>query len=140
MTKYVSKENLEQYDSILKSYLGSTLDNIILEKVSRLQLPVTAVRGETVTMDANKAYEITVGETLTLALTAAEDTTIVNEWQGTFDTSNTAPTVTWPANVIWAETPTVKANTHYEFNIRLSGGKYYGLVQEWNINTQEENV
>ena len=33
MTKYVSKENLEQYDSILKSYLGNTLDNIISEKV-----------------------------------------------------------------------------------------------------------
>lgn len=33
MTKYVSKENLEQYDSILKSYLGNTLDNIISEKI-----------------------------------------------------------------------------------------------------------
>ena len=33
MTKYVSKENLEQYDTILKSYLGNTLDNIISEKV-----------------------------------------------------------------------------------------------------------
>ena len=33
MTKYVSKENLKQYDSILKSYLGNTLDNIISEKV-----------------------------------------------------------------------------------------------------------
>ena len=33
MTKYVSKENLEQYDTILKSYLGTTLDNIISEKV-----------------------------------------------------------------------------------------------------------
>ena len=33
MTKYVSKENLKQYDAILKSYLGNTLDNIISEKV-----------------------------------------------------------------------------------------------------------
>ena len=33
MTKYVSKDNLEQYDTILKSYLGTTLDNIISEKV-----------------------------------------------------------------------------------------------------------
>lgn len=140
MTKYVSKENLEQYDSILKSYLGNTLDNIILEKVSKLQLPVTATSEDTVAMETNKAYEITVGETLTLTLTAAKDTTIVNEWQGTFDTGSTAPTVTWPADVIWADTPTVTANTHYEFNIRLSSGKYYGLVQEWNINTQEENV
>ena len=79
-------------------------------------------------MDANKAYEITVGKTLTLTLTSAEDTTIVNKWQGTFDTGSTAPTVTWPANVIWADTPTVVANTHYEFSIKLSSGKYYGFV------------
>ena len=43
-------------------------------------MPVMAVSGDAVAMDANKAYEITVGETLTLMLTAAEDTTIVNEW------------------------------------------------------------
>lgn len=108
--------------------------------VRKLQLPVTAVSGETVTMDANKAYEITAGETLTLTLAAAEDTTIVNEWQGTFDTGSTAPTVTWPSDVIWADTPTVKASTHYEFNIRYTGGKYYGLWQEWRLNTEEESV
>lgn len=105
--------------------------------VHALQLPVTAVSGDTVAMDANKAYEITVGETLTLTLNTAEDTTIVNEWQGSFDTGSTAPTVTWPADVIWAYTPTVEANTHYEFSIRLSGDKYYGLVQTWKISTEE---
>lgn len=108
--------------------------------VRALWLPVTAASGDAVAMDANKAYEITVGETLTLTLTAAEDTTIVNEWQGTFDTGSTAPTVTWPADVIWADTPTVEANTHYEFSIRLSGGKYYGLVQSWAIKTEEESA
>ena len=108
--------------------------------VRALWMPVTAASGDAVAMDANKAYEITVGETLTLTLTAAEDTTIVNEWQGTFDTGSTAPTVTWPADVIWANTPTVEANTHYEFNIRLSGGKYYGLVQSWAIKTEEESA
>ena len=103
--------------------------------VRALWLPGIAASGETVAMEANKAYEITVGETLTLTLTAAEDTTIVNEWQGTFDTGSTAPTVTWPADVIWAEIPSVVANTHYEFNIRYTGGKYYGLVQTRQIST-----
>lgn len=103
-----------------------------------VKLPVvdTPVSGDTVVMEANKVYIITVGESLTLTLTAPTDTTICNEYQGSFDTGATAPTVTFPANVIWVETPSVKANTHYEFNIRYNiGGKYYGLVQEWNINT-----
>ena len=102
-----------------------------------VKLPVveTPASGDTVVMEANKVYIITVGESLTLTLTAPTDTTICNEYQGSFDTGATAPTVTFPANVIWVETPSVKANTHYEFNIRYIGGKYYGLVQEWNINT-----
>lgn len=86
-------------------------------------------------MDANKVYDITIGESLTLTLNAPTDLTVTNEYQGSFDTGATAPTVTFPADVKWAETPSVEANTHYEFNIRYIGGKYYGLVQEWNINT-----
>lgn len=101
-----------------------------------VKLPVveTPASGDTVVMEANKVYIITVGESLTLTLTAPTDTTICNEYQGSFDTGATAPTVTFPANVIWVETPSVKANTHYEFNIRYTtGGKYYGLMQAWNI-------
>ena len=102
-----------------------------------VKLPVveTPVSETTVAMDANKVYDITVGESLTLTLNAPTDLTVTNEYQGSFDTGTTAPTVTFPADVIWAETPSVEANTHYEFNIRYIGGKYYGLVQEWNINT-----
>ena len=104
-----------------------------------VKLPVveTPVSGTTVAMDANKVYDITIGESLTLTITinAPTDLTVTNEYQGSFDTGATAPTVTFPANVIWADTPSVEANTHYEFNIRYIGGKYYGLVQEWNINT-----
>lgn len=102
-----------------------------------VKLPVveTPVSETTVAMDANKVYDITVGESLTLTLNAPTDLTVTNEYQGSFDTGATAPTVTFPADVIWAETPSVEANTHYEFNIRYIGGKYYGLVQEWNINT-----
>lgn len=103
-----------------------------------VKLPVveTPASGDTVAMEANKVYVITVGESLTLTLTAPTDTTICNEYQGSFDTGATAPTVTFPADVIWAETPSVVANTHYEFNIRYTGGKYYGLVQTWEIGTE----
>lgn len=107
-----------------------------------VKLPVveTPASGTTVAMDANKVYDITIGESLTLTLNTPTDLTVTNEYQGSFDTGSTAPTVAFPADVIWAETPSVEANTHYEFNIRYTGGKYYGLVQAWNINTEEEIV
>ena len=107
-----------------------------------VKLPVmeTPVSETTVAMDANKVYDITIGESITLTLNAPTDLTVTNEYQGSFDTGATAPTVTFPADVIWAETPSVEANTHYEFNIRYIGGKYYGLVQKWNINVEEEIV
>ena len=102
-----------------------------------VKLPVveTPVSETTVAMDANKVYDITIGESLTITINAPTDLTVTNEYQGSFDTGATAPTVTFPADVIWSDTPSVEANTHYEFNIRYIGGKYYGLVQEWNINT-----
>ena len=104
-----------------------------------VKLPVveTPVSETTVAMDANKVYDIIIGESLTITINAPTDLTVTNEYQGSFDTGATAPTVTFPADVIWAETPSVEANTHYEFNIRYTGGKYYGLVQAWEINTEE---
>ena len=107
-----------------------------------VKLPVveTPVSETTVAMDANNVYDITIGESLTITLNAPTDLTVTNEYQGSFDTGATAPTVTFPADVIWAETPSVEANTHYEFNIRYIGGKYYGIVQAWSINTEEESV
>lgn len=107
-----------------------------------VKLPVveTPASKTTVAMDANKVYDITIGESLTLTLNAPTDLTVTNEYQGSFDTGSTAPMVTFPADVIWAGTPSVEANTHYEFNIRYIGGKYYGLVQAWNINTEGGSV
>lgn len=103
-----------------------------------VKLPVveTPVSETTVAMDANKVYDITIGESLTITLNAPTDLTVTNEYQGSFYTGATAPTVTFPADVIWTETPSVEANTHYEFNIRYIGGKYYGLVQPWKISTE----
>lgn len=70
-----------------------------------VKLPVveTPASGDTVVMEANKVYVITVGESLTLTLKAPTDLTVTNEYQGSFDTGATAPTVTFPSNVIWAE-------------------------------------
>lgn len=104
-----------------------------------VKLPVveTPTSETTLAMDANKVYDITIGESLTLTLNEPTDLTVTNEYQGSFDTGSTAPTVTFPSNVIWADIPSVEANTHYEFNIRYMSGKYYGLVQTWNINTEE---
>lgn len=107
----------------------------VKEELNLAMVPVVKVESDTVALEVNKVYDIKVGESLTLTLNAPTDLTVTNEYQGSFDTGATAPTLTFPANVIWAETPSVEANTHYEFNIRYTGGKYYGLVQEWNINT-----
>lgn len=103
-----------------------------------VKLPVvgTPTSETTLAMDANKVYDIKVGESLTLTLNSPTDLTVTNEYQGSFDTGATAPTVTFPSNVIWADTPSVEANTHYEFNIRYINSKYYGLLQAWNINTE----
>lgn len=109
----------------------------VKEELNLAMVPVVKVESDTVALEVNKVYDIKVGESLTLTLNAPTDLTVTNEYQGSFDTGATAPTLTFPANVIWAETPSVEANTHYEFNIRYTGGKYYGLVQAWNINTED---
>lgn len=107
----------------------------VKEELNLAMVPVVKVESDTVALEVNKVYDIKVGESLILTLNAPTDLTVTNEYQGSFDTGATAPTVTFPANVIWAETPSVEANTHYEFNIRYIGGKYYGIIQTWNINT-----
>lgn len=104
-----------------------------------VKLPVveTPISETTLAMDANKVYDIKVGESLTLTLNAPADLTVTNEYQGSFDTGATAPTVTFPSNVIWAEIPTINENTHYEFSIRYVGGKYYGVLYGWNLTNIE---
>lgn len=122
-------ENLKKPATDAANELNKYLD------IVKLPVVETPTSETTLAMDANKVYDITIGESLTLTLNAPTDLTVTNEYQGSFNTGSTAPTVIFPADVIWAETPSVEANTHYEFNIRYIGGKYYGLVQEWNINT-----
>lgn len=56
---------------------------------------------------------------VTFAL-AAGVTGKVNAYHWTFDTGSTAPTITWPANIIWPDgfTPSVDASKHYEVLVR----------------------
>lgn len=124
-------ENLKKPATDAANKLNKYLD------IVKLPVIETPASGDTVAMEANKVYNITIGESLTLTLNAPTDLTVTNEYQGSFDTGSTAPTVTFPADVIWIDIPSVVANTHYEFNIRYTGGKYYGLVQAWEINTEE---
>lgn len=99
-----------------------------------IKKPIVSTSDATVNMDANKLYNITVGSALALNINAATDTSITNDWEGTFDTGETVPTVTWPEGVNWGTSyMTLAANTHYEFSIRLSGGKYYGILYGWTL-------
>lgn len=100
-----------------------------------VKLPVVEVPTNTaeLTMQPNRMYAISVGDTLTLNIAAPTDTTVTNEYQGFFDTGATTPTVAWPANVTWAFAASVEAKQHYEFSIRYAEGKYYGIVYGWAI-------
>ena len=95
---------------------------------------VVSVQAETIDMVPNKYYDITLAASnmLTLTLQATDDTTHAHDYEGGFDAGDdTAPTVTWPEGVQWADMPTLKYGRHYEFNIRVVAGKKYGVVYVW---------
>ena len=70
----------------------------------------------------------TLSGTITFSLAAAV-TGNVNHYFWMFDTSSTAPTITWPAGLTWAAgaAPTVAASKHYEISV-LGGVAYYSEV------------
>ena len=76
---------------------------------------------------ANIFYNLgTITGTVTFALASATDNTIVNHYYWTFDTSSTAPTITWPSGVSWVggSAPTISASKHYEISILNNIGTY----------------
>lgn len=113
---------------------------------------ITLTDGNTITIDLNHnhpAYYSKVAETsnpsggflpdvvyslgtltgtVTFALAAAV-TGNVNHYFWMFDTGSTAPTITWPAGITWADgsAPTVAASKHYEISV-LNGIAYYSEV------------
>ena len=64
--------------------------------------------------------------TITFALAAPTDANIVNHYYWTFDTTSTAPTITWPSGITWQDgsAPTVNASKHYEISILNNIGCY----------------
>ena len=70
----------------------------------------------------------TLTGTVTFALAAAV-TGNVNHYFWMFDTGSTAPTITWPTGLTWADgsAPTVAASKHYEVSV-LGGVAYYSEV------------
>ena len=70
----------------------------------------------------------TLTGTVTFALAAAV-TGNVNHYFWMFDTGSTAPTITWPTGITWADgsAPTVAASKHYEVSV-LGGVAYYSEV------------
>ena len=127
-------ENLKKPATDAANELNKYLD------IVKLPVVETPTSETTLAMEANKVYDINIGESLTLTLNAPTDLTVTNEYQGSFDTGDTAPNITWAKDVMWADEPTVEANTHYEFSIRYVNGKYYGLLYGWAIKTVESST
>ena len=69
----------------------------------------------------NILYELgTLTGTVTFTMASPTDATIINHYYWTFETSSTAPTITWPSGVTsWfgGSAPTVSASKHYEVSV-----------------------
>lgn len=69
----------------------------------------------------NVLYNLgTLTGTVTFAMASAGDSSVMNHWYWTFETSSTAPTVTWPQEITsWfgGSAPTINASKHYEISV-----------------------
>lgn len=138
-TKYGNSTTRKLKDgAVTKEKLAENVQTYI--DIAILPVVESDLSGTTTTlaMDANKVYDIKIGTELTITINAPTDTSVTNEYQGNFDTGETAPTITWADIIVWDETPSIEANTHYEFSVRYVGGKYYGLIHGWSLTTEEE--
>jgi len=69
----------------------------------------------------NVTYDLgTLTGTVTFALASPTDNTVANPYYWTFETSSTAPTITWPSGLTWLgdSAPTISASKHYEIMVR----------------------
>lgn len=95
--------------------------------------PIVTSTDATISLQPNKKYEITAGDTLVLTLTEPSDKTHKNEYLFSINTGSSVSTITFPIEIIWDVEPVIAANKHYEINVQYSQGKYWGTVHTWNI-------
>lgn len=99
-------------------------------------LSLITVSGTTATQALNPNVVYSFGTMTSLTITLGTPVSgINNQYIFEFDSGSTATNLSVPNDVEWPSTLSVKANTHYEMNIKYDAStqKYYGLVQEWTI-------
>lgn len=82
--------------------------------------PVASSQPASGGMLPNVLYTLgTLTGTVTFTLASPTIATRVNHYYWTFDTSSTAPTITWPTGITWlgGSAPTVNASKHYEISV-----------------------
>lgn len=121
------------------------------------------VNGTALTPDANKAVDIkgiitrtdVTGTSVTQALTpnvfysfgTMTSLTVTlgsvvsganNLYSFEFSSGSTATTLTLPNTIVWQDTVTIEANTHYEISIKYAPqvSAYYGMISSWVIPLQ----
>lgn len=75
-------------------------------------------------LQPNKMYKLGEMSSLTITLASPTDSSIVNEYMISFDSGETATTLTYPSEIVWSTSPSIEANKHYEISI-VDG---YGLI------------
>ena len=144
MDDYVKNEKYNDSYNFLLTHIGESEEVIAaafndlnsriisINKTIDEQNKVVSTSVQTVELQPNTEYNITIaGTALTMTLKAPSAETISTQYIGSFDTGDTVPTITWPTNVIWNNQLTLSPKSHYEFSIKYTNGKYYGLLNTW---------
>lgn len=126
--------NNEAGEEILNPNIKS-VQEIINEKADLT--PIVTSTDATISLQPNKKYEITAGDTLVLTFTEPSDKTHKNEYLFSINTGNSVSTITFPIEIIWDVEPVIAANKHYEINVQYSQGKYWGTVRTWEFPNDE---
>ena len=122
--------NNEAGEEVLNPNIKS-VQEIINEKADLI--PIVTSTDATISLQPNKKYEITAGDTLVLTFTEPSDKTHKNEYLFSINTGSSVSTITFPIEIIWDVEPVIAANKHYEINVQYSQGKYWGTARTWNM-------
>lgn len=109
----------------------------IADLAEKLDQPIVTSTDATISLQPNKKYEITAGDTLVLTFTEPSDKTHKNEYLFSINIGASVPTITFPKEIIWDVEPVIAANKHYEINVQYSQGKYWGTIRAWEFPNDE---